>query len=53
MLQFPIIINNNLCKSTETVQREKINNANKAILAYIHNAQHATAVDHQLDQVKE
>ena len=47
-----IVFNDKLCKSTETVHKEKVNNVQKIILAYIHNVQHATGVDHQLGRVK-
>ena len=52
MPQCPIVFNDRICKGSETVHKEKVNNVQKFTLAHIHNVQYALAEDHQLDQVK-
>ena len=47
MPQFSIVFNGGTGKSTETVH--KVNDVHKICLSYIHNAQHASPQDHQLD----
>ena len=40
-----------MCKNTEIVHKLKVNNVQNLYLSYIHNVQHVSAEDHQLDQI--
>ena len=46
MPQFSSVIDSESCKNTEIVHKQKVNNVQKLILAYICNAQHVPAEDH-------